>query len=165
MHLGGNRRWIPLFFQRDSIPILVSRTVKTRKFKLLYFRNETSYGNGNLYKDLFLVYLQPSVNKNSQNLAIFTLQFDDVTDLFGIKNFTIIRYIGVSWEKKIWYIGIPLCPRQGLNCANPCFLGLSEYCISARDLRNCSSLCNFLYSSGFWISIVQRVKLLYCGKG
>ena len=165
MHLGGNRRWIPLFFQRDSIPILVSRTVKTRKFKLLYFRNETCYGNGNLYKDLLFVYLQPSVNKNSQNLAIFTLQFDDVTDLFGIKNFTIIRYIGVSWEKKIWYIGILLCPRQGLNCANPCFLGLSEYCISARDLRNCSSLCNFLYSSGFWISIVQSVKLLYCGKG
>ena len=29
------------FFQRDSIPILVSRTEKTRKFKLLYFRNET----------------------------------------------------------------------------------------------------------------------------
>ena len=26
-----------LFFQRDSIPILVSRTVKSRKFKLLYF--------------------------------------------------------------------------------------------------------------------------------
>ena len=28
------------FFQRDSIPILVSRTVKTREFKLLYFRND-----------------------------------------------------------------------------------------------------------------------------
>ena len=28
------------FFQRDSIPILVSCTVKTRKFKLLYFRNK-----------------------------------------------------------------------------------------------------------------------------
>ena len=53
------------FFQRDSISILVSLTVKTRKFKLLYFRNETCYGNGNLYKDLFFVYLQPSVNKNS----------------------------------------------------------------------------------------------------
>ena len=53
------------FFQRDSIPILVSRTVKTRKFKLLYFRNEKCYGNGNLYKDLLFVYLQLSVNKNS----------------------------------------------------------------------------------------------------
>ena len=52
-------------FQRDSIPILVSRIVKTRKFKLLYFRNETCYGNGNLYKDSLFVYLQPSVNKNS----------------------------------------------------------------------------------------------------
>ena len=51
--------------QQDSIPILVSRTVKTRKFKLLYFRNETSYGNGNLYKHLPFGYLQPSVNKNS----------------------------------------------------------------------------------------------------
>ena len=35
------------------------------KFKLLYFRNETCYGNGNFHKDLFFVYLQPSVNKNS----------------------------------------------------------------------------------------------------
>ena len=52
------------FFQRDSIPILVSRTVKTGKFKLLYFRNETCYGNGKLYKDLLFVYLQPGVNKN-----------------------------------------------------------------------------------------------------
>ena len=52
------------FFQRDSIPVLVSRTVKTRKFKLLYFRNETWYGNGNLYNDLLFVYLQPNLNKN-----------------------------------------------------------------------------------------------------
>ena len=52
-------------FQRNSIPILVSRTVKTRKFKLPYFRNETCYGNGNLYKDLLFVFLQPTVNKIS----------------------------------------------------------------------------------------------------
>ena len=39
--------------------------LKTRKFKLLYFQNETCYGNGNLYKDLFFAYLQPSVNENS----------------------------------------------------------------------------------------------------
>ena len=51
----------------------MSRTVKTRKFKLLYFRNETCFGAGNLYKDLFSIYLQPSVNKNR------TLQYDDVT--------------------------------------------------------------------------------------
>ena len=62
-----------LFFSRDSIPILVSRTVKTRKFKLLYFRDETSYGNGKLYKDLLFGYLQPSANKNSWNLAILKL--------------------------------------------------------------------------------------------
>ena len=53
------------FFQRDNVPILVSCTVKTWKFKLLYFRNETCYGTENLYKDFFVVYLQPSVNKNS----------------------------------------------------------------------------------------------------
>ena len=53
------------FFQRDSIPIVVSRSVKTRKFKLLYFRNDIYYGNGKWYKDLFFVYLQRSVNKNS----------------------------------------------------------------------------------------------------
>ena len=53
------------FFNETLIPILVSRTMKTRKFKLLYFRNETCFGAGNLYKDLFSIYLQPSVNKNS----------------------------------------------------------------------------------------------------
>ena len=53
------------FFQRDSVAILVPRTVKTGKLKLLYFRNETCYGNGSLYKDLLFVYLKPSVNKNS----------------------------------------------------------------------------------------------------
>ena len=52
-------------FQRDSIHILVSCTVKIRKFKLSYFRNETCYGTGKMYKDLFFVYLQPSVNKKS----------------------------------------------------------------------------------------------------
>ena len=67
------------FFQLDSIPILVSRTGKTRKFKLLYFRNETCFGAGNLYKDLFSIYLQLSVNKISQNLVLLTLQSDDVT--------------------------------------------------------------------------------------
>ena len=32
---------------------------------MLYFQNVTSYGDGNWYKDLHFVYLQPSVNKNS----------------------------------------------------------------------------------------------------
>ena len=67
------------FFQWDSIPILVSRTMKTRKFKLLYFQNETCFGAGNLYKDLFSIYLQPSVRTNSWNLAFLTLQSGDVT--------------------------------------------------------------------------------------
>ena len=38
------------FFHRDSIPIWVSRTVKTQKFKLQYFQNETCYGTGDLFK-------------------------------------------------------------------------------------------------------------------
>ena len=76
------------FFQGDSILILVSRTVKTLKFKLLYFRNETCYGNGNLYKDLLFVYFQPSVNKNSQNLAIFT-----VKTIYKFRHFqTVVKY-------------------------------------------------------------------------
>ena len=60
--------------------------MKTRKFKLLYFQNETCYGDGILYKDLLSVYLQPSVNKNSWNPAILTLQFDDdtVETIYGI---------------------------------------------------------------------------------
>ena len=54
------------FFNETAfLMILVSRTMKTRKFKLLYFRNEKSYGNGNLYKDLLFVFLQPSVNRNA----------------------------------------------------------------------------------------------------
>ena len=68
-----------ILFQRDNSPILVSRTVETRKFKLLYFWNETCYGTGNLYKDLLFVYLQPFVKKNSWNLAILTLQINEVT--------------------------------------------------------------------------------------
>ena len=50
--------------------------------------NETHYGTGNLYKDLLFVYLHPSVNKNLQNLAILTLQFDDVITsvTFRVKN-------------------------------------------------------------------------------
>ena len=63
----------------ETRSVLGSRTVNTRKFKLLYFRNETCFGAENLYKDLFSLYLQPSVNKNSKNLAFLTLQSDDVT--------------------------------------------------------------------------------------
>ena len=34
-------------------------------WKLLYFGNKRSYGNGNLYKDLLLVYLQIRIRKTS----------------------------------------------------------------------------------------------------
>ena len=67
-------------FQGDSIPILVSRTVETRKFKLLYFRNE------NLYKDLLFLYFQRSVNKNSQNVAIFKLSWNISLSIMGLKS-------------------------------------------------------------------------------
>ena len=54
-----------LFLTRQHSYFGVSH-FETRKFKLLYFRNEICYGNVNLYKDLLFVYLQPSVlNKNS----------------------------------------------------------------------------------------------------
>ena len=53
------------FLQRDSIPILMSRTVKIRKFKLLYFRNENATEMQTWTKIYIFVYLQPSVNKNS----------------------------------------------------------------------------------------------------
>jgi len=43
------------------------------------FRNETCFGARNLHKDLFSIYLQPSVNKNWYNLDFLTLQSDDVT--------------------------------------------------------------------------------------
>ena len=53
--------------------------VKIRKFKMLYFLNERRHGTRNLQKDLFLGRLQPGVGKNSKDLAIFILGFDDVT--------------------------------------------------------------------------------------
>ena len=96
------------FFQWDSIPILVSCTVKTRKFKLLYFRNETCFGAGNLDKDLFSIYLQPSVNTISQNLVLLTLQSDDVT-LKTINRITHSRSVVLnSWPHLMAYrhIGI-----------------------------------------------------------
>ena len=75
-------KWLNCWKSRGEtfyIPTLLSRTVKIRKFKLLYFRDETCFGAENLYKELFSIYLKPSVNKKSQNLAFFTLQSGDVT--------------------------------------------------------------------------------------
>ena len=50
-----------------------------RKFEMLYFRNERRYGTGNLKKDIFLSHLQPPLETNSEDLAILSLEFDDVT--------------------------------------------------------------------------------------
>ena len=45
---------------------------------MLYFLNERRHGTRNLQRDLLLVHLQPSVGKNSKDLAIFILEFADV---------------------------------------------------------------------------------------
>ena len=86
-------------FQQDSILIFVSRSVKTLKFKLFCFRNETCFGAGNFCKDLFFIYLQPSVMKNSQNRAILTLPFDDVTVKTINPSFHCVSFICRSMHK------------------------------------------------------------------
>ena len=40
-------------------------------------RKERRHGTRNLEKDLFLGHLQPPVDKNSEELAILILEFDD----------------------------------------------------------------------------------------
>ena len=49
------------------------------KFKMLYFRKGRRHGTENLKNNLFLGLLQPPLDKNSEDLAILILQFDDVT--------------------------------------------------------------------------------------
>ena len=46
---------------------------------MLYFLNERCHGTRNLQKDLPLGPLQLGVNKNSKDLLIWILEFDDVT--------------------------------------------------------------------------------------
>ena len=46
---------------------------------MLYFLNERRQGTRNLQKDLPLGHLQAGVGKNSKDLAILILEFDDVT--------------------------------------------------------------------------------------
>ena len=53
------------FFNETAFLFWCYKLWKLGKLKLLYFRNEWCYGNGNLYKDLLFVYLQPCVHKNS----------------------------------------------------------------------------------------------------
>ena len=55
-HRGAAYRWKFSYY---------SGVTHCQKFKLLYFRNERCFGAGNLYKDLFSIYLQPNVYKNS----------------------------------------------------------------------------------------------------
>ena len=61
------------FFHRDSIPILVSRTVKTQKFKLQYFRNETCYGTGDLFKRMVKLKKKTCISSQHFSLIVFLL--------------------------------------------------------------------------------------------
>ena len=65
-----------LIFKQTSLLrlllIVVSHTVKIRKFKMLYFQNERCYRAENFYKDLFFSPLQRGIHKNSEGLAILT---------------------------------------------------------------------------------------------
>ena len=65
-----------LIFKQTSLLrlllIVVSHTVKIRKFKMLYFQNERRYRAENFYKDLFFSPLQHGIHKNSEGLAILT---------------------------------------------------------------------------------------------
>ena len=47
------------------------------EIKKAVFRNKRHHGTRNLEKDLFLGNLQPPVDKNSEDLAILILEFDD----------------------------------------------------------------------------------------
>ena len=46
---------------------------------MLYFRKERRHETGNFRKGLFLEHFQPPLDKNSEDLAILILEFDDVT--------------------------------------------------------------------------------------
>ena len=46
---------------------------------MLYFLNERRQGTRKLQKDLSIGHLQPGIGKNSKDLAILILEFDDVT--------------------------------------------------------------------------------------
>ena len=61
------------FFHRNSIPILVSRTVKTQKFKLQYFRNETCYGTGDLFKHMVKLKKKTCIRSQHLSLIVFLL--------------------------------------------------------------------------------------------
>ena len=76
-----NHKGRPLFNEYSFVAatILVSRKVKIRKFKILYFKSERHYRIENLLNDFFLGHLQPSVDKNSEDLIILSLEFYDVT--------------------------------------------------------------------------------------
>ena len=69
------------FFQRDSIPILVSHALCliTRKLKLLYFEMTDASGLETCTKIYFLVIFNLVQKGIRKNLAFLTMQSDDVT--------------------------------------------------------------------------------------
>ena len=50
-----------LFFNETAFPFWCHALLNLGGSYYCIFRNETCYGNGNLYKELLFVYLQPSV--------------------------------------------------------------------------------------------------------
>ena len=67
-----NHKRRPLYNQYSFVAatIFVSRKVKIREFKMLYFQSERHYRTENLQNDSFLDDLQPSIDKNSEDLTI-----------------------------------------------------------------------------------------------
>ena len=57
----------------------MSRTVTIPKIQNAAFFKQKTSRNWKLEKDLFLGHLQPPLDKNSKDLAILILEFDDLT--------------------------------------------------------------------------------------
>ena len=76
--------------------VLVSRRVKGQKFNTLYFQNERRYRAENLWKDIFLIHLQPGGDIKSEDLPIYDFRI-------------LWRHVKTSSRKKshiAWYFTI-----------------------------------------------------------
>ena len=72
---------------------------------MLYFGNERRHGIGNLKKDLLLGHLQAPLDKNSEDLAILILEFDDVTvkTILFFSFFSRRVHLGVQFGVHVFY--------------------------------------------------------------
>ena len=69
---------------------------------MLHLQHERRYRTENWLKDLFLGHLRPGIDKNSEDLAILILEFDDVT-------------VKTTYKKKV-PIGLKGIKYCGPNC-------------------------------------------------